>query len=52
MPTNPAHPLLPLSRVATIILLLTAASCAQPPTTASVAIPPIPSQQALAMWAV
>jgi len=46
MPTNPAHPLLPLSRVATIILLLTAASCAQPPTTASVAIPPIPSQQA------
>ena len=41
MPTNPAHPLLPLSRVATIILLLTAASCAQPPTTASVAIPPI-----------
>jgi hypothetical protein len=46
MPTNPAHPLLPLSRAAASILLLGAGSCAQLPTTASVAIPPVPPQQA------
>jgi uncharacterized protein YneR len=46
MPTNPVHPWHPLFRAAALILLLAAASCAQPPTTASVAIPPIPLQQA------
>jgi hypothetical protein len=46
MPSNPVHPWHPLSRAAALILLLAAASCAQPPTTASVAIPPIPPQQA------
>jgi hypothetical protein len=46
MPTNPAHPWHPLSCAAASILLLAAANCAQPPTTASVAIPPIPPQQA------
>jgi hypothetical protein len=45
MPVNPVHPRRPLSRAATSILLLAAASCAQPPTTASVEIPPIPPQQ-------
>jgi hypothetical protein len=46
MPSNPAHPWHPLSRAAASILFLAAASCAEPPTTASVAIPPIPPQQA------
>jgi len=46
MPTNPAYRWLLLSRVAASILLLGTASCAQPPTTASVALPPIPPQQA------
>jgi hypothetical protein len=45
MPVNPAHPRHPLSCAAASILLLAAASCAQPPTIASVAIPPIPPQQ-------
>jgi hypothetical protein len=42
----PARPWLPLSRAAASILLLSVAACIQPPTTASVAIPPIPPQQA------
>ena len=46
MPTNPRHRRHPLWRAATSILLLVAASCAQPPTTASVALPPISPQQA------
>ena len=43
---QPCHPRHPLLRIATSILLLMAASCAEPPATASVAIPPIPPQQA------
>jgi hypothetical protein len=46
MPTNPRYRRHPLWRPAASILLLVAASCAQPPTTASVALPPIPPQQA------
>jgi hypothetical protein len=46
MPANTADPRHRMLRVATTMLLLMAASCAQPPTTASVAIPPIPPQQA------
>jgi hypothetical protein len=46
MPGNPARPWHPLSRAAASILFLAAATCAEPPTTASVAIPPIPPQQA------
>ena len=45
MTTNPAHPWLRL-RATAHILLFAAASCAQLPTTASVAIPPVPPQQA------
>ena len=46
MPTNPAHPQRRLcSAVAAVALILAGASCAAPPTTASVAIPPIPPQQ-------
>ena len=40
------HPRLLLWRAVASILLLGAANCAQPPTTASVALPPIPPQQA------
>jgi len=46
MPTDSAHPWLPLSRAAASILLLIVGSCAQLPTTASVTIPPVPPQQA------
>ena len=46
MPTNPRYRRHPLWRPAASILLLVAASCAQPPTTASVALPPIPPHQA------
>jgi hypothetical protein len=45
MPTNTARPCRLLSRAAASMLLLAAANCAQPPTTASVGIPPIPPQQ-------
>ena len=45
MPTNPRHRRHPLWRAAASILFLVTASCAQPPTTASVALPPIPPQQ-------
>jgi hypothetical protein len=46
MPINSAHPRYPLSRAAASIVLLATVSCAQLPTTASVAIPPVPPQQA------
>jgi hypothetical protein len=47
MPTNPAHPKRRLSgAVAAMVLMLAGGSCAPPPTTASVAIPPLPLQQA------
>jgi hypothetical protein len=46
MPINSAHPRHPLSRAAASIVLLATVSCAQLPTTASVAIAPIPPQQA------
>jgi hypothetical protein len=46
MPINSAHPRYPLPRAAASIVLLATVSCAQLPTTASVAIPPVPPQQA------
>jgi hypothetical protein len=46
MPTNPARPQRRLSgAVGAIVLTLAGGSCAPPPPTASVAIPPVPAQQ-------
>ena len=45
MSTNPAHPWHPCFVPPGASFCLAAASCAPPPTTASVAIPPIPPQQ-------
>lgn len=46
MPTNPARPQRRLSgAVGAIVLMLAGGSCAPPPSTASVAIPPVPPRQ-------